>query len=61
MKRAGKGNQHLQLFGGLGSWTIEKLYDPVSGTVLCSMVARTEIPEPRRRINEASVDIDAIS
>ncbi len=44
MKRAGKGNQHLQLFGGLGSWTIEKLYDPVSGTYFVPWLPEQKYP-----------------
>jgi tetratricopeptide (TPR) repeat protein len=44
MKRAGEGDQNLQLFGGLGSWTIEKLYDSTSGTYFVPWLPEQKYP-----------------
>jgi tetratricopeptide (TPR) repeat protein len=43
-KTAGEGKQNLQLFGGLGSWTVEKLYDPTSGTYFVPWLSEQKYP-----------------
>jgi tetratricopeptide (TPR) repeat protein len=44
MRNADEGDQSLQLFGGAGSWTIEKLYDPASGTYFVPWLPEQEYP-----------------
>ncbi|MGB8310932.1 MAG: tetratricopeptide repeat protein [Halobacteriota archaeon] len=44
MRHAGEGNRSLQLFGGQGSWTIEKLYDPASGTYFVPWLPEQKYP-----------------
>ncbi len=44
MKHADQGNQDLQLFGGLGSWTVEKLYNPASGTYFVPWLPEQKYP-----------------